>query len=131
LERREPSLRLEQLEEINVSYVNVLPSLQVESFDETVDWYERLFARPPDRRPMDGCVEWQLASTGGLQVFRNPDGASPATIIIGLDDLAAEVEALGTRGIDVEPYEVPSGQFRLAQLKDPAGNAVILSQDLS
>lgn len=47
------------------------------------------------------------------------------------NDLAAEVEALGTRGIDAEPYEVPSGQFRLAQLKDPAGNAVILSQDLS
>jgi predicted enzyme related to lactoylglutathione lyase len=122
---------LERGKESNVAYVNVLPSLQVESFNDTVNWYERLFARAPDRRPMDGCVEWQLASTGGLQVYRNPDGAAPATVIIGLDDLAAEIEALRGRGIDAEPYDVPSGQFRLAQIQDPSGNTVILSQDLS
>jgi hypothetical protein len=114
---------LERRKESNVAYVKVLPSLQVESFNDTVDSYERLFARAPDRRPMDGCVEWQLASTGGLQVYRNPDGAAPATVIIGLDDLAAEIEA--------PPYDVPSGQFRLAQIQDPSGNTVILSQDLS
>jgi predicted enzyme related to lactoylglutathione lyase len=122
---------LERRKESNVAYVNVLPSLQVESFNDTVDWYERLFARAPDRRPMDGCVEWQLASTGGLQVYRNPDGAAPATVIIGLDDLAAEIEALRARGIHAESYDVPSGQFRLAQIQDPSGNTVILSQDLS
>ena len=114
-----------------MAYVNVLPSLQVESFNGTVNWYERLFARAPDRRPMDGCVEWQLASTGGLQVYRNPDGAAPATVIIGVDDLGAEIEALRARGIHAEPYDVPSGQFRLAQIQDPSGNTVILSQDLS
>jgi hypothetical protein len=114
-----------------VSYVNVVPSLQVEAFDDTVNWYERLFARAPDRRPMDGCVEWQVAPNSGLQVYRNPDGAAPATVIIGLDDLAAEIDALHARGIDGEAYDVPSGQFRLAQLHDPAGNTVILSQDLT
>jgi predicted enzyme related to lactoylglutathione lyase len=121
---------LERPKESNVAYVNVLPSLQVESFDDTVNWYERLFARAPDRRPMDGCVEWQLGPTGGLQVYRNPDGAAPATVIIGLDDLTAEIEALRARGIHAEPYDVPSGQFRLAQIQDPSGNTVILSQDL-
>jgi predicted enzyme related to lactoylglutathione lyase len=114
-----------------VPYVNVVPSLQVESFDDTVHWYERLFARPPDRRPMDGCVEWQLASTGGIQIFRNPDSPAPATVILGLEDVSAEVDALRERGIATDPYDVPSGQFRLAQLRDPAGNTVILSQDLS
>jgi len=113
-----------------MTYTNVLPSLQVADWDATVAWYERLFDRPPDRRPMDGCVEWQLAPTGGLQVFKNPDGASPATLIIGLADVNAQVEALARRGIDAEAYDVPSGQFRLAQLEDPAGNTVVLSQDL-
>jgi glyoxylase I family protein len=113
-----------------MSYVNVTPSLQVAAFEPTVRWYERLFGRPPDRNPMDGCVEWQLAETGGLQIFRNPDGAAAATVIIGLDDLDADVAEIQRRGITAEPYDVPSGQFRLAQLQDPSGNTVVLSQEL-
>jgi predicted enzyme related to lactoylglutathione lyase len=113
-----------------VSYVNVVPSLQVSDFDSTVDWYEQLFGRGPDRRPMDGCVEWQLAATGGLQIYRNPENAAPAMVIIGVDDLDSEVADIGRRGIKADPYEVPSGQFRLAQLQDPSGNTVVLSQDL-
>jgi hypothetical protein len=42
-----------------VSYVNVVPSLQVSAVKTTVEWHERLFGRAPDRHPMDGCVEWQ------------------------------------------------------------------------
>jgi predicted enzyme related to lactoylglutathione lyase len=114
-----------------VSYVNVLPSLQVSAFEATVEWYERLFGRPPDRRPMDGCVEWQLASSGGLQVFRNPDQAGTATYIIGLDDIDAFSEDLEARGIHADLFDVPSGQFRLAQLQDPSGNTVVLSQELT
>jgi predicted enzyme related to lactoylglutathione lyase len=113
-----------------MSYVNVLPSLQVADLETAVDWYERLFGRPPDRHPMDGCVEWQLAETGGLQVFRNPEHAAPATVIIGLDDLDTEATELRQRGIAADPYEVPSGQFRLAQLQDPVGNTIVLSQVL-
>jgi hypothetical protein len=113
-----------------MSFVNVVPSLQVSEFETTVEWYERLFGRAPDRRPMDGCVEWQLASTGGLQIFRNPDQPATATFIIGLDDVNVFVTELDQRGMSAEPFDVPSGQFRLAQLQDPAGNTVILSQEL-
>ena len=114
-----------------MAYVNIVPSLQASAFEATVAWYERLFGRAPDRRPMDGCVEWQLAATGGLQVFRNPDEAGTATCIIGLDDLDAFVDELDCRGISAEPFDVPSGQFRLAQLEDPSGNTLVLSQELT
>jgi glyoxylase I family protein len=114
-----------------MSFVNVVPSLQVAAFDSTVAWYERLFGRAPDRCPMDGCVEWQLASTGGLQIFRNPDQAGPATCIIGLHDVDAYLAELAPRGITAESFDVPSGQFRLAQLRDPSGNTVVLSQELT
>ena len=30
-----------------------------------------------------------------------------------------------------EPFDVPSGQFRLAQLQDPFGNTIMLSQLLT
>jgi hypothetical protein len=111
-------------------YVNVMPSLQVADFEPTTAWYERLFSRPPASRPMDGCVEWQLAPTGGLQIYRNPDGAAPATVIIAVDDLGPVVDELRQRGIAADPYDVPSGQFPLSQLQDPAGNTVVLSQTL-
>jgi predicted enzyme related to lactoylglutathione lyase len=114
-----------------MSYVNVMPSLQVSEFDATVEWYERLIGREPDRRPMDGCVEWQLAPTGGIQVYRNPETPVAATLIVGVDDIDAEVPALAGRGIMAEPYDVPTGQFRIAQLQDPAGNTVVLAQDLT
>jgi predicted enzyme related to lactoylglutathione lyase len=111
-------------------YVNVLPSLHVAAFDETVAWYERLFGREPDRRPMDGDVEWQLTPTGGVQLFRNPEHATTQTVILGLDDLDAELEQIRGRGIETpEPFDVTS--FRLAQLTDPAGNTVILSEPKS
>jgi predicted enzyme related to lactoylglutathione lyase len=114
-----------------LGYVNVLASLQVSDFEATIEWYERLFGRGPDRYPMDGCVEWQLTPTGGVQIFRNPEGATAATIIVGLDDLEREASELRRRGIEPEPYNVPSGQFRLAELQDPSGNRVVLAQNLS
>lgn len=107
-------------------YTNVLPSLHVSAFEETVAWYERLFARKPDRRPMEGDVEWQLTPTGGLQLYRNPEHPTTTTVILGLEDLDAELEVLRGRGLEAEPFDVTN--FRLAELKDPAGNTVILSE---
>lgn len=114
-----------------MSFVNVVPSLQVSAFDTTVAWYEQLFGRAPDRYPMDGCVEWQLATSGGLQIFRNPEQPRATTWILGLDDLDAFVAELDHRGIAAEPFNVPSGQYRLAQLQDPSGNTIMLSQELT
>ena len=109
-----------------MAYTNVLPSLHVAEFDATVAWYERLFGREPDRRPMEGDVEWQLAPSGGLQLYRNPEHPTTTTVIFGLDDLDAELEVLRARGFEAEPFDVTS--FRLAELQDPAGNTVILSE---
>jgi predicted enzyme related to lactoylglutathione lyase len=114
-----------------VGYLNVLPSLQVSDFDPTAGWYARLIGRKPDRRPMDGCVEWQLTSGGGLQVYRNPDAPTVATLIIGVDDLETEAQELDRRGIKLEPYTAPSGRFRIAEITDPAGNTVVIVQDRS
>lgn len=111
--------------------VNVMPSLQVADLAPTEQWYERLFGRPADRRPMDGCVEWHLADSGGLQVYENPGGAVASTIILGVDDVDTTAAELAGRGIDAQPEDVPSGQFRLAQLTDPAGNTVVISQSLT
>jgi predicted enzyme related to lactoylglutathione lyase len=114
-----------------MAVVNVLPVLMVEDFDAAVTWYEALFGRAPDRRPMDGCVEWQLAGSGGVQVYRDAESAGGSTVIIGVDDVDAYVAELGGRGIGAETFDVPSGQFRLATIQDPAGNTITLGQQLT
>ena len=77
---------------------------------------------------MDGCAEWQLAPTGGIQVYHAPEDAGSATVIVGVEDVDAYVTELADRGLQTEPFDVPSGQFRLATLQDPAGNTVTLGQ---
>ena len=114
-----------------MTVVNVLPVLMVDDFDAGVTWYEALFGRPPDRRPMDGCVEWRLAEGGGIQVYRAADAAGAATAIIGVDDVDAFVTELAGRGISAAAFDVPSGQFRLATIQDPAGNTITIAQELA
>ena len=62
---------------------NVLAEMIVSDHAAAVEWYAALFGRPPDRRPMDGLAEWQLSSTGGLQVFERSEeaGSSFATLV--------------------------------------------------
>ena len=40
-----------------MSITAVMPSLAVVDFEQSVDWYTRLFGRAPDRSPMTGTVE--------------------------------------------------------------------------
>jgi glyoxylase I family protein len=114
-----------------MSIVNVLTTLQVDDFDSAVGWYEKLFGRAPDRRPMDGLAEWQLTACGGVQVYLNAAAAGATTVVIGVENLDAHVADLGGRGIGAEAFDVPSGKFRLATVQDPAGNTVTFSENLA
>jgi predicted enzyme related to lactoylglutathione lyase len=110
--------------------VNVLPTMQVADFEVAVTWYETLFGRPPDRRPMDGLVEWHLTDTGGIQVYQTREGAGATSVVIAVDDVDGLVAELTDRGLSLEAATVPSGQFRLAPVHDPGGNTIVFSQEL-
>ena len=103
----------------------------VDDHDQAVDWYARLFGRGPDRRPMAPSAEWDLGPGMGVQVYHDPDNAGGHNMIIGVDDLGATLAEIGRRGVEGEAYEVPSGQFRLCELSDPAGNVVVLAPTLT
>jgi hypothetical protein len=47
-----------------------------------------------------------------------------------VDDVDALVGQLAGRGLTLEPFNVPSGQYRLALIQDPAGNTITFAQDL-
>jgi hypothetical protein len=109
-----------------MTVINVLAHLELTEFDDGVAWYSKLFGREPDRRPMDGCAEWQLAGTGGVQVY---DGENaPGTLIIGVSRIDETAADLATRDITLDITTVESGQFRVAALKDPSGNTVMFTE---
>jgi predicted enzyme related to lactoylglutathione lyase len=113
-----------------MTIVNVLPTFLVADFDAAVTWYQTLFGRAPDRRPMDGLVEWQLTEGGGVQVSRVGEGAGCANVTIGVDDVDTQLATLAGTGISAEAFDTPSGRFRLATIRDPAGNTITLAQGL-
>jgi glyoxylase I family protein len=112
-------------------FTDVLTVLMVADFDTAAAWYERLFDRPPDRRPMANCAEWQVTAGASVQVYQDPGQAGGTPIVIGVDDVDRHVAECGARGFDFTVSDTPSGQFRLATIDDPAGNTVMLGQSLA
>ena len=110
---------------------NTTTVLNVADHELGVAWYSDLFGREPDRRPMDGSAEWQVTPTSAVMVYADADAAGGGNLILGVDDLDATASELYEREIVLEPYTVPSGQFRLAELADPSGNTVTFAQTLA
>lgn len=112
-----------------MNITHMVAVIHVDDHDAAVDWYTLLFGREPDRRPMEPSAEWELGDGRGIQVYRDPDRAGGHDVIVGVDDVDSALAELATRGITGEAYTVPSGQFRLAELTDPAGNTVVLAHE--
>ena len=102
--------------------------LNVADHDVGVVWYSDLFGREPDRRPMESSAEWQLTETSAVMVYADAERAGGGSLIVGVADLDAQAAELYEREIVLEPYTVPSGQFRLAELADPSGNTVTFAE---
>jgi predicted enzyme related to lactoylglutathione lyase len=108
-----------------MEFENVLAHLDVGDFDGALSWYEKFFGRKADRRPMDGTAEWQLSAGGGIQIYG--DSGAAATVVLGVEDVDNTLVEINGRGISVAVDETLSGKFRLAFVKDPAGNTIVLS----
>ena len=105
--------------------------LNVADHELGVAWYSDLFGREPDRRPMEGSAEWQVTTTSAVMADADADTAGVGNLLLGVDGLDATTSELYEREIVLEPYTVPSGQSRLAELADPSGNTVTFAQTLA
>lgn len=93
----------------------------------SIPWFEALFGRPPDDRPMDGLAEWHIGKSAGFQLFRNESAAGQGTmtlIVSGLQDERRRLERLGLRPPLIEAADTVS----LLQLRDPDNNLVVLAR---
>ena len=68
---------------------HVLAVVPVSDLERAAAWYEALFGRPADNRPMPSLAEWRVTGAGWVQVTVDHDRAGKGLLNLAVDDLAA------------------------------------------
>jgi catechol 2,3-dioxygenase-like lactoylglutathione lyase family enzyme len=103
---------------------HVLAVVPVSGVDRATRYYEQLFGRAPDNRPMATLVEWRVTDSGWLQVFSGTDGAGGAFVNFAVDDLDGWLDGLRSRGITPGDVQEADKGVRLSAVTDPDGNTI-------
>ncbi len=92
----------------------------------SVAWYEKLFGKPPLRRPMPGLAEWQFTESAEVQVFEAPQHAGHSTLTLGVLPLGPERKRLLDAGLAPGAIEEATGFF-IMRISDPDGNLIVFA----
>lgn len=110
-----------------MTITNALAGIAVDNIDLALDFYERLFGRMADARPMKDVAEWKLPGGGWVHVATDADRAGASNLTLIVDDLALELGRLDLLGL--KPVSKAMGDFfKTAKFRDPDGNQIVLSQ---
>ncbi len=92
-----------------------------------VEWFSRLFGRPPDLLPNEDEAMWTATRSGSVYLVRRPGGAGHARLTLAVEDVERWASELAARGIEAVRIEtVPAG--RKLVLADPEGNEIGLAE---
>ena len=111
-----------------MSITESFAGVAVADYEAMRAWYERLLGREPDMLPHDAEAAWQLVNGGWLYVVADPERAGGSLLTLLVDDLDAELAAIGERGIAHGGIETIPGKVRTAEFVDPEGNKVKFGQ---
>ena len=96
--------------------------------DRAAAFYAVVFGRPADLWPNDREAMWLLTGGGSLYLLADPARAGHGTAAVAVDDLAATVDALVGRALEVGPIEPVGEAGHKAVVTDPDGNELSLLQ---
>ena len=106
---------------------NLYAGVPVADLDASIDWYTRLFGRPPDMRAGDEIL-WDVDEHATLFIEPNAEHAGAGRVTLGVAGLDALLERLAAQGIDHEPIETYSTRVRHTKVPDPDGNAIAFAE---
>lgn len=106
--------------------ITILGQVNCSDLDESTRWFEALFRRPPDARPMDGLVEWHHGA-GGLQLFQNEANAGHSSLTLIVSDITRASSGLKAAGLTVGEIEA-GDHASFMRLSDPDENLIVLAQ---
>ena len=109
-----------------MSIEHVLAVVPVSDIERAEAWYEALFGRPADNRPMATLVEWQVTDAGWVQVTVDAERAGSGLLNLAVDDLAATKDELAARGVSTGAIQPVNNGVELSAAADPDGNAITL-----
>ncbi|MDO9414738.1 VOC family protein [Pararhizobium sp.] len=108
-----------------MSINRIYAHLSCTDLDASIVWFETLFGKAPDARPMTGLAEWHHAGTAGLQLFENGADAGHGTLTVIVSGLSDERERLA----DLQPGDIEEATTTsIFRLQDPDGNLVVLAE---
>jgi predicted enzyme related to lactoylglutathione lyase len=110
-----------------MAIVNAFASLAVRNLTASMRWYEKLFGRPADSRPMPEVAEWKFERGGWLQVYQLHERAGAGSVTLAVQDLEEQLAEL--RRLGVEPGKpLVTSRARVIMIKDPDGNSIAFTE---
>jgi catechol 2,3-dioxygenase-like lactoylglutathione lyase family enzyme len=106
---------------------NAIASLAVTDLEASIAWYQRLFGRQADSRPMTELAEWKFERGGWLQLFHEAERAGSGTVTLAVSSLDQQRAELERCGIHVgEP--ILSEKVKVLMIRDPDGNSIAFAE---
>ena len=106
---------------------NAIASIAVKDLKTASAWYERLFGRTADSKPMPEVAEWKFERGGWLQVYQLPERAGAGSCTLAVSDISAVKAHLESLGIDTT--NASSGaKVKTVMITDPDGNHLAFAQ---
>jgi predicted enzyme related to lactoylglutathione lyase len=107
----------------------VLAGIAVNDVEAVLPWYEQLFGRPADARPMEILADYHFPSGAVIQLVANKERAGRSMLTLDFDDLERELAAMRERGVETSPLDdKTSDKVLIATTTDPDGNAITFVQ---
>ena len=106
---------------------HLFAGVPVSDLDAGIDWYTRLFGRPPDRRVGEEIL-WEIDERAWLFIEPNRARAGAGRITFAVAGLDALLERLAVERIEHEPIETYSNGVRHVDVPHPDGNAIAFAE---
>jgi lactoylglutathione lyase len=98
-------------------------ALPVADLNKAVEWYRRLLGEVAEINPAPGVWEFQVISSGWLQLLESePSGSNPAVVRFESDDIGASRMLAVSLGTDVGEIQTVPEAVRYFEFRDPFGN---------
>jgi hypothetical protein len=109
-----------------MTIATIFAQVSCSDLETSLPWYEKLFGKPPLRRPMPGLAEWQFTDSAEVQLFEAREHAGHSTLTLGVLPLEPERKRLVEAGLDPGPIEAAS-DFFIMRIRDPDNNLVVFA----
>jgi hypothetical protein len=103
-------------------------AVSVADFDGALDWYTRLFGRPPDITVHETEVMWRILESAWLYVVLDRERAGKSVVTLSVRDLDTAAARIAARGVRTDSFERVGDAGRKATFRDPDGNTISFAE---